>query len=60
MDSISSKAFEELDAIVTKTKGPVKSPGSARIGAMILVSELGGAWRFDHPRQLMASHKVSM
>jgi transposase len=21
---------------------------------MVLVSELGGAWRFDHPRQLMA------
>lgn len=24
------------------------------VGAMITVSELGGAWRFDHPRQLMA------
>src|SRR6187431_313480 len=23
------------------------------VGAMVLVSELGGAWRFDHPRQLM-------
>ena len=23
------------------------------VGAMIMVSELGGAWRFDHPRQLM-------
>lgn len=28
--------------------------GLARVGAMVLVSELGGAWRFDHPRQLMA------
>jgi transposase len=28
--------------------------GFALVGAMILVSELGGAWRFDHPRQLMA------
>lgn len=28
--------------------------GFGRIGAMILTSELGGAWRFDHPRQLMA------
>ena len=23
------------------------------VGAMVLVRELGGAWRFDHPRQLM-------
>jgi transposase len=23
------------------------------VGAMVLVSELGGAWRFEHPRQLM-------
>jgi transposase len=28
--------------------------GFGRIGAMVLASELGGAWRFDHPRQLMA------
>lgn len=28
--------------------------GFALIGAMVIVSELGGAWRFDHPRQLMA------
>ena len=28
--------------------------GFARIGAMVLTSELGGAWRFSHPRQLMA------
>ena len=28
--------------------------GFARVGAMVLVSELGGAWRFTHPRQLMA------
>jgi transposase len=28
--------------------------GFAQIGAMVLVSELGGAWRFAHPRQLMA------
>jgi transposase len=28
--------------------------GFARVGAMVLVSELGGAWRFDHPCQLMA------
>jgi transposase len=28
--------------------------GFARISAMVLVSELGSAWRFDHPRQLMA------
>jgi transposase len=28
--------------------------GFARIGAMVLTSELGGAWRFEHPRQLMA------
>jgi hypothetical protein len=28
--------------------------GFARVGAMVLVSELGGAWRFAHPRQLMA------
>ncbi len=28
--------------------------GFALVGAMVLVSELGGAWRFDHPRQLMA------
>jgi transposase len=28
--------------------------GFARVTAMVLVSELGGAWRFDHPRQLMA------
>ena len=28
--------------------------GFALVGAMILTSELGGAWRFDHPRQLMA------
>lgn len=28
--------------------------GLALVGAMVLVSELGGAWRFDHPRQLMA------
>lgn len=24
------------------------------VGAMVMVSELGGAWRFGHPRQLMA------
>jgi transposase len=24
------------------------------VGAMVMVSELGGAWRFEHPRQLMA------
>jgi transposase len=28
--------------------------GFGRISAMVLASELGGAWRFDHPRQLMA------
>jgi transposase len=28
--------------------------GFGRVSAMVLVSELGGAWRFDHPRQLMA------
>ena len=28
--------------------------GFALVGAMVLTSELGGAWRFDHPRQLMA------
>jgi transposase len=28
--------------------------GFARIGAMVLTSELGDAWRFGHPRQLMA------
>ena len=28
--------------------------GFAQVGAMVLVSELGGAWRFSHPRQLMA------
>ena len=28
--------------------------GFAVVGAMVLVSELGQAWRFDHPRQLMA------
>jgi transposase len=28
--------------------------GFALVGAMVLVSELGGAWRFDHPGQLMA------
>ena len=28
--------------------------GFALVGAMVLVSELGGAWRFDHPKQLMA------
>ena len=28
--------------------------GFQRIGAMVIVSELGGAWRFAHPRQLMA------
>jgi len=28
--------------------------GFALVGAMVIVSELGGAWRFDHPRQLMA------
>ena len=28
--------------------------GFALVGAMVLVSELGQAWRFDHPRQLMA------
>jgi transposase len=28
--------------------------GFRRLGAMVLASELGGAWRFDHPRQLMA------
>jgi transposase len=28
--------------------------GLALVGAMVLTSELGGAWRFDHPRQLMA------
>jgi len=28
--------------------------GFARVGAMVLVSELGGAWRFAHPRQLMS------
>lgn len=28
--------------------------GFALVGAMVLVSELGGAWRFTHPRQLMA------
>jgi transposase len=28
--------------------------GFGRIGAMVLVSELGSAWRFEHPRQLMA------
>ena len=28
--------------------------GFALVGAMVLASELGGAWRFEHPRQLMA------
>ena len=28
--------------------------GFALVGAMVLVSELGDAWRFTHPRQLMA------
>jgi transposase len=28
--------------------------GFATVGAMVLASELGGAWRFDHPKQLMA------
>lgn len=28
--------------------------GFALVGAMVLTSELGGAWRFTHPRQLMA------
>ena len=28
--------------------------GFALVGAMVLTSELGGAWRFAHPRQLMA------
>lgn len=28
--------------------------GFGRVSATILASELGGAWRFDHPRQLMA------
>ncbi|MEO6061715.1 MAG: transposase, partial [Thermoflexales bacterium] len=28
--------------------------GLALVGAMVLVSELGQAWRFEHPRQLMA------
>ena len=28
--------------------------GFAIVGAMVLASELGGAWRFGHPRQLMA------
>lgn len=28
--------------------------GFARVGAMVIVSELGDAWRFEHPCQLMA------
>ena len=28
--------------------------GFALVGAMVLASELGGAWRFEHPAQLMA------
>ena len=28
--------------------------GFALVGAMVMVSELGGAWRFEHPQQLMA------
>ena len=28
--------------------------GFATVGAMVPVSELGGAWRFEHPQQLMA------
>jgi len=28
--------------------------GFQLVGAMVIVSELGGAWRFAHPRQLMA------
>ncbi len=28
--------------------------GFALVGAMVLTSELGQAWRFEHPRQLMA------
>ncbi len=28
--------------------------GFALVGAMVIVSELGDAWRFEHPRQLMA------
>ena len=28
--------------------------GFQLVGAMVLVSELGNAWRFEHPRQLMA------
>ena len=28
--------------------------GFAVVGAMVLASELGGAWRFEHPGQLMA------
>jgi transposase len=28
--------------------------GFQTVSAMVMVSELGGAWRFDHPRQLMA------
>lgn len=28
--------------------------GFALVGAMVIVSELGGAWRFEHPGQLMA------
>jgi transposase len=28
--------------------------GFQTVSAMVIVSELGGAWRFEHPRQLMA------
>src|SRR4029434_5219904 len=28
--------------------------GFQTVSAMVMVSELGGAWRFEHPRQLMA------
>ena len=28
--------------------------GFQEVSAMVMVSELGGAWRFTHPRQLMA------
>lgn len=50
----SMEALLEDWALKPVVKAIMGLRGFALIGAMVIVSELGGAWRFEHPRQLMA------
>ena len=48
------EALLESWAMKPVVKALMGMRGFAIVGAMVLASELGGAWRFEHPAQLMA------